>query len=176
MELDVSAFEALFKVNYSSLCLTAIRIINDKAIAEDIVQDVFLQIWKKRDVLKIEGSLKAYLHKSVINQSLNYHTKQKSSLLREQIHYHETNEAINTVEQKIFSRDTEIKINQIINSLPEGCRRIFILSRFEQMSYKQIAETLEISVKTVENQMSKALKILRENLYIIILLTFLMGT
>lgn len=173
MELDISAFEALFKLHYSSLCLTAIRITGDKAIAEDMVQEVFLQVWKKRETIQIESSLKAYLHKSVIHQSLNYHRQQKALIERQQIHFLDRDEDINPIEQQIFSKDTQTKIDQVINCLPEGCRRVFVLSRFEQMSYKQIASTLNISVKTVENQMVKALKVLRAHLLVLIFIFFL---
>lgn len=176
MELDNSEFEILFKANYAPLCLTAIRILGDKTIAEDIVQEVFLQLWKKRETLNIESSLKSYLHKAVINQSLNYHAKEKALLKREEIHFNEVNEDINTTEQKIFLSESQNKVDTVINSLPEGCRRIFILSRFEYMTYKQIAERLNISVKTVENQMMKALKILRTHLSSFIFLIFLFRT
>lgn len=170
--MTVSDFETLFKANYSALCLTAVRIVRDKDLAEDVVQEVFLQIWNKRETLQVPSSLKAYLHKAVINHSLNYHAKQKSVLKREEFYHNETASDINTTEQKIFSEETQNRIDQVIDSIPEGCRRVFILRRHENLSYKQIAETLDISVKTVENHITKALRILRANLNIIILLFF----
>lgn len=176
MKLNVSEFETLFKANYADLCLTAIRIVRDKDIAEDVVQEVFLQIWKKRDDLDFQISLKAYLHKSVINHSLNYHARQKSVLKREETYHQETALDVNDTEQKVFSQETQQRIDQVINSIPEACRRVFVLSRHENLSYKQIAETLDISVKTVENHITKALRILRTNLNMIILIFFFFST
>jgi RNA polymerase sigma-70 factor (ECF subfamily) len=172
MKLNRSEFEVLFKNNYNSLCQTALRIINDNAIAEDLVQDVFCKLWEKQEQLKIETSLKAYLHKSVINQALNYHKKEQASLTRNNIYALETYHQNNPTEQLVFAKDTKNKIDLIVNSLPEGCRRIFILNRFEKQSYKEIANALDISIKTVDNQVTKALKILRSHLLSIIFLIF----
>lgn len=167
MELNRSEFEVLFRSNYHSLCQTALRIIGNIAVAEDLVQDVFCKLWERQQQLKIESSLKAYLHKSVINQALNYHKKEQSTFKRNDIYASETYHPHNPTEQLIFSKETKHRIDLIINSLPEGCRRIFILSRFEKQSYKEIAENLNISVKTVENQIAKALKTLRMHLHLV---------
>jgi RNA polymerase sigma-70 factor (ECF subfamily) len=172
MELNRSEFEALFKNNYNSLCQTALRIIGDTTIAEDVVQDVFCKLWEKQVQLKIETSLKAYLHKAVINQALNHHKKEQALLKRDDIYALETYHQNNPTEQMLFAKDTKNKIDLIVNSMPEGCRRIFILNRFEKQSYKEIANTLNISIKTVENQMAKALKILRSHLLSILFLIF----
>lgn len=175
MELNRQEFEALFKNNYASLCRTALRIIGDSLIAEDLVQDVFCKFWEKQKNLNIEISLTAYLHKAVINRALNHHKKEKASVKRDDIYATEIYEDSNTTEQLVFAKDVKNKIDLVINSLPEGCRRVFILSRFEKQSYKQIAETLNISVKTVENQIAKALKILRSHLLFILFIIFLMN-
>lgn len=172
MALNRTEFEFLFKSNYASLCHTALRIICDPIIAEDLVQDVFCKLWEKQENLKIEISLKAYLHKAVINQALNYRKKETASIKRDDIYAYDNNKDGNTTEQLIFTKETTNKIDLIINTLPEGCRRVFILSRFEKQSHKQIAESLNISIKTVENQITKALKVLRQHLHFIFLIIF----
>src|SRR5690606_1521159 len=103
---------------------------------------------------------------------LNYQKKEQTTLKRNDIYASETYQDINPTEQLLFAKDTKNKIDFIINSLPEGCRRIFILNRFEKQSYKEIAQKLNISRKTVDNQITKALKILRSHLHSIIFLIF----
>lgn len=168
--LDISGFEALFQVNYQPLCVTAYRIVQDKDVAEDIVQDIFEKLWEKRESLTINSSLKAYLIQSAINQSLNYLKKNKNALSRESFYSSAADENANTTEQAIALKEVSRRADQAIRALPDACRTVFILSRYEQMSYKQIAEKLNISVKTVENQMTKALKHLRRYLLTFVLL------
>jgi len=170
--LDISGFEALFQVNYRPLCATAYRIVQDRDVAEDIVQDVFFKLWEKKDTLIISTSLKAYLFQSVINQSINYNKKYQNSLSRE-IHFGiETGGDINTISQDMDYKETSIRVEAAIKALPEACRTVFVLSRYEHYSYKDIARHLDISVKTVENQMTKALKHLRRWILLLFALVF----
>lgn len=159
--LDISGFEALFQVNYRALCATSYRIVQDRDAAEDIVQDIFFKLWEKKDILTINTSLKAYLFQSAINQSINYNKKYKNSLSREGIFNAELGSETDFTSQQMDFKETSIRVDAAIKALPEACRTIFVLSRYEQLSYKEIAKQLEISVKTVENQMTKALKHLR---------------
>mgnify|MGYP003574954400 CR=1 FL=1 len=159
--LDISGFEALFQVNYQALCASSYRIVQDRDIAEDIVQDVFYRLWEKRDSLVITSSLKAYLFQSTINQSLNYIKKYKNALKREDLYGSETMDDINDVEQAMALKEVNQRVEAAVKALPEACRMVFVLSRYDQLSYKEIASKLDISVKTVEGQMSKALKHLR---------------
>ncbi|WP_207427771.1 RNA polymerase sigma-70 factor [Pedobacter sp. SYSU D00535] len=170
---DISSFEALFQVNYASLCATSYRIVQDRDIAEDIVQDVFVKLWEKKDEIKITTSLKAYLFQSTINQSLNYLKKYKNSLNRETAFGRETGVDINSTEQIMALKEVSRRVDEVVEALPDACRTVFILSRYEQLSYKAIAEKLNISVKTVENHMTKALKYLRKHLLFISLLILL---
>jgi len=154
------AIDLIFR-QYHKIChISAIRIVKDKHVAEDIVQDVFLELWKKRGRYVINTALKAYLRRSVVNRSLNYIRDLK-------IVFDEEDKIPNTSvreEGALKGLETEelgIKINEAINRLPERCRIVFTLSRFEEMTYQQIADQLNISIKTVENQISKALKQLR---------------
>lgn len=155
-----AAFERVFKLYFKNLHAYAYTFIKEDIIAEEIVQNVFFRIWEKRDQLQIDDSLKAYLYRSVHNESLNHikHQKVKSSF---QEHYSNHAETSNDASATMIASELEIQIQKAINELPQQCRIIFQLSRFEQLKYQQIADQLNISVKTVENQMGKALKVMR---------------
>jgi RNA polymerase sigma-70 factor (ECF subfamily) len=157
-------FESLFKKWYSVLCPFVFRIVRDNEIAQDLVQDVFVKLWEKREQIEINTSVKSYLFKACMNAALNHEAARKK--------YKVTNDESITLslsdagstDEGLHVSELQKKINEAIDTLPPACRSVFILSRFEEMSYKEIASTLEISVKTVENQMGKALKILRVQL------------
>ena len=167
---DPSVIEHLFKSHYSPLCRTVYKIVRSQQVAEDIVQEVFLKLWNKREELEINVSLKSYLFRSAINTSLNFigQSKKLEFLEEEDLNVLSHND----VENNYDFLETEKNIKEAIDTLPPACRSVFILSRFEELSYKEIADTLQISVKTVENQMGKALKVLREKLknYIVMLM------
>ena len=136
-------------------------LLNDRNAAQDIVQDVFCTVWEKKDQLQITTSLKSYLFRMVINQSLNSFKKNKAQLSHETLYTCYLNNEEDTTTNEIDFKETEKRIEKTINSLPPACRLVFVPSRYEQFSYKQIATELNISVKAVENQMMKALKSLR---------------
>jgi RNA polymerase sigma-70 factor (ECF subfamily) len=169
---DKSSLEALFKTHYQSLCKTAYRILRDKDLAEDIVQDVFCKLWEKNITLGVKDSILPYLHKTVINRSLNSLRGQINRNSRENKFGNTFYEERNFTEDLLFTKDLTIKINQIIDELPPACRMVFVLNRFEHLKYKEISEKLNISVKTVENQMVKALKHIRANLISLCLTIF----
>ncbi|WP_299460421.1 RNA polymerase sigma factor [uncultured Microscilla sp.] len=169
--------QILFDTFYVSLCKTVNRIVHNTTITEDIVQDVFLKIWQKRGDLNIQISLKAYLHKMAINAALShlrkkYNTSSIDDASPQQISKHAFKEVAT---EKMEFKELEHQVNEAINELPPKCREVFILSRYEELSYKEIAQQMGISPKTVENQMSKALKHLRKKLaaYIKNILLFL---
>lgn len=158
--------QVLFDTFYVSLCKTVNRIVHNTIITEDIVQDVFLKIWQKRFDLNIQISLKAYLHKMAINAALShlrkkYNTSSIDDATPQQMKKHAHKE---TAVQNLEFEELETQVNAAINELPPKCREVFILSRYEELSYKEIASEMGISPKTVENQMSKALKHLRKKL------------
>lgn len=156
-----AAFEKIFKMYFKNLHAFAYTFTKDDVIAEEMVQNVFFKIWEKKDQLQIDDSLKAYLYKSVHNESLNHlkHLKIKTSF---QIQYSGNMESSNQdASNQMMASELEDKIQKAINELPQQCRTIFQMSRFEQLKYQQIADQLNISIKTVENQMGKALKVLR---------------
>lgn len=155
-------FEQLFKEHFKSLYAYAFTILKNEAIAEETVQNVFYKIWEKKVPEHIQTSLKAYLYKAVYHESLNYLKHQKIRA-RYQMHVmHQPNHhSDQAASRKILVKELEEKLRQAMNALPQQCRTIFQLSRFEGLKYQEIADQLGISVKTVENQMGKALKQLR---------------
>lgn len=167
MDLDnirtftISAYQELFMIHYKALTLTAYRLLNDTNAAEDIVQDVFCKLWEKKEQLQLTTSLKSYLFQMVINQSLNYLKKNKAQHNRETLYSTYLNNEEDTTTNEINFKETGKRIEHAINNLPPACKVVFVLSRYEQFSYKQIASALNISVKAVENHMVKALKSLR---------------
>ncbi len=158
-----AAFELIFEHYYKYLCLVVYRMISDRNLAEDIVQEVMHDFWKKHKNIQIKTSIKAYLHRSTINKTLN-HIRDKKIIFEEEEQLSAVKSKEADIDQLISAKELQKSINEAIKALPERCRIIFSLSRYEELSYKEIAEKLEISVKTVENQISKALRILRKAL------------
>ena len=161
---DEKVFEQVFKTHFKALHLYAYTILKDDAIAEEMVQNVFFKLWEKKEQLDIQTSLKAYLYKAVYHESLNYLKHQKVKSVHHAYAMHSTDHTSNLAEKKLLQGELENKLQMAMNDLPEQCRTIFQLSRFEELKYREIADTLGLSVKTVENQMGKALKILRSKL------------
>ncbi|PKQ60487.1 hypothetical protein BZG02_19230 [Labilibaculum filiforme] len=160
---NLQEFEKLFKAFYPSLCNYALRFVKDTNQAEEIVQELFCQLWETRKNLKIHTSLKAYLYKATYFNSLQVLRKRGVKTQYEEYiktHKPESSLPINSVEEKeIYS----IVQNTLAN-LPERCSQIFKMSRFEGLKYQEIAIKLSVSVKTVEANMGKALKAFRKNL------------
>lgn len=157
-------YEDLFRTYYTSLCYFAQKYISDLDSCKEIVHNVFVTIWEKREEFDFEKSAKSYLFTSVYNRCLNHLRNQKkfvdggdsspTDFLSDQ--------SVN--QDHLEAAELESKIWATIDLLPEKCREIFILNRFEEKKYSEIAGQLNISVKTVEAQMSKALRTLREHL------------
>lgn len=173
-------YEELFKTYFSSLCYFAQKYIADLDTCKEVVHTVFVNVWEKRDVFNFDKSAKSYLFTAVYNRSMNYIRDQKK------FKNSESGEPLDArvgggaeYYDHLEAAELESRIWKIINSLPERCKEVFVLNRFEGEKYAGIAARLGISVKTVETQMSKALKILREqlreyiHLFIFILIKFL---
>lgn len=163
---ETKFIELLFKQYYSPLCRTVNRIVNDTDAAEDLVQDVFMKVWNNRQTLEINYSFKSYLYRSAINSALNYLEKNKKKTALEDSAY--SMPAGTEADDQLHFEEVQQRVKEATEALPPACKTIFVLSRHENMSYKEIAEALQISPKTVENQMGKALKHFREylNVYI----------
>lgn len=156
-------FEHLFKSHFKALHAYAFTILKEEMMAEEIVQNVFCRLWEKREQIEINQSAKAYLYRSVYNESLNYLKHQKVKVTYQK--HAARNEDMETHSAaKTEYKELQFHLANALNELPEQCRTIFQMSRFEELKYREIASELGLSVKTVENQMGKALKILRTKL------------
>jgi RNA polymerase sigma-70 factor (ECF subfamily) len=155
-------FENLFRTYFQALSQYASSIIHSPEDGEEIVQDLFFQVWEKRQQLHITSSLKSYLYRSVRNRCLNFIKHQKVREKYRQEAIQQFSEAVKETDEE--SPELAEKIQNAIASLPARCREVFELSRFEGLKYREIADVMEISPKTVEVQMGKALKTLREEL------------
>lgn len=176
-EGDETVFEMIFKTYYEPLCNYAFTFILDRDEAEEIVQATFLNVWEKRGTIAIETSLKAYLYRAIRNSCLNAikHTNIKRKHAAETVFV--SDKSHEAVSQSVISSELDQKIGDALMVLPEQCRLVFRMSRFEDLKYAEIAEQLNISIKTVENQIGKALKIMREELkeYLPILIILMNG-
>ena len=160
---DQGAFDEIFREWYAGLVRAAESMLRDRAVAEEIVQDVMLELWRRRASLDPHGSPKAYLYQSTRNRALNHlrhlQVQRKSVVLMDRS---EARDA--SAPSQLTAKEMEGALREGLASLPPRCREVFELSRVRGLKYSEIAETLEISVKTVEAQMGKALRILREHL------------
>ena len=155
--------ELIFKTYYTFVCHVLYRIIPDENTVEDIAQDVFFELWKKRTQIDFVTSLKAYLRRAARNRALNHIRDQRMAFAEESdMPALPTNDP--TINQILAAEELKQQIDEAVDSLPERCRLVFVLSRFENMSYREIADNLDISIKTVEHQIAKALKSLRQAL------------
>lgn len=158
---DVKAFEALFHHYYGFLCAYAFKYTNNHHAAEEIVQDLFVEIWEKRAQLTIRTSLKSYLFQSVRNRCLNLFQHQKTRTTFAEKFRSEFNPVSDEEFVEINLAD---KIEKAIDSLPEKRREVFRLSREEGLKYREIAQKLNLSIKTVETHMALAIAALRDKL------------
>jgi len=155
--------EQIFRQYYAYVCQAVYRILPDESLVEDLCQEVFLELWRKRSRIEVKSSLRAYLRRAAVNRTLNYIRDQKITFDESNETFQFPSRIVGAV-QEIEAQELEKLIDLAIDQLPERCRLVFVLSRFHNMAYKQIADELNISVKTVENQISKALKYLRQML------------
>ncbi|HTI90802.1 MAG TPA: RNA polymerase sigma-70 factor [Puia sp.] len=155
-------FEQVFKSHFKGLHSYACTIMRDPMPAEEIVQNIFLKLWEKKEEITIKENISVYLYRAVHNESLNYlrHRKVRSAYQSYAMRQHKQTEQEKPAE-KVVMKELEKKLEGALQELPEQCRTIFQMSRFEDLKYREIADRLGLSVKTIENQMGKALKLLR---------------
>jgi RNA polymerase sigma-70 factor, ECF subfamily len=153
-------FETLFREQFSPLCNLAYTVVKDTDVAKDIVQQVFLSLWQKRTELNIHTSSKSYLCRAVVNTAIN-HISRKKKLITLDHNIKEPAAEEDTPSTSATTETLDIKVRLAINELPPVCQKVFTLSRFSDLTNKEIACELNISVKAVEKHISKALKTLR---------------
>ncbi len=168
---DQKAFESLFRSYFGQLLQYAKEILKDHDMAQEMAEEAFVKLWENREKLNINTSLRAYLFRSIYNQCINHfkHQKIKDKYTLYFKHYIEPQQYNNAYSfdfplSHILNKEIEDLIERSINKLPQQCREIFIMSRYEDMRNDKIAEVLGVSVSTVKTQISRALVKLRKDL------------
>lgn len=171
---DQTAFELLFHFYYSGLVLFSTQFTTDRNEAEEIVQDFFVKFWQRHAQISLTESLKSYFFLSVKNSSLNFlkHKKVEETYIRKMTEMADRHLAYDP--DLYVDSELQEKVKQAIDLLPEKCREVFVMSRLRGMRNDDIAAELNISKRTVETQISKALKVLRVELkdYVALLILF----
>lgn len=163
---DIKTFEKLYNKHFHKLLTYAFRILKDEFLSEEVVQDVFLKIWQKRDSIKINGSISGYLYSATHNFAINAAIQQKTNknkvnqIVSEEIWRQIQNSFVVTdhVSKNIEEEEIESKVRSIIETLPKQCKTVFKLSRFENLTNEEIAEKLNISKHTVRAHLYHALE------------------
>lgn len=168
---EPEAFRQLFDEYFSPLCLYALRFTRDRSSAEEVVHETFVKLWEHREHIGITESLSGYLYKSVQNTALNYLKKEQiknkyseayaERLKRAEEYFTVTQESGLSI---ILAKELELQILEAVDSLPEQCRDIFKLSRFGGLKNQEIAEKKQVTLNTVQKQISIALEKLRKSL------------
>lgn len=154
-------FETIFKTHFKELHAYVYSFLKDWDVAEEVVQELFLKLWEKGKLPDFQVSIRSYLYKSAYHNSLNYLRREKVHLQYQTRTAYALKDESDSAANNLHLNEAQNKLSSALNKLPERCRTIFHMSRFEELKYRQIAEQLGISIKTVETQMVKALKVLR---------------
>lgn len=181
---DKKRFEVFYKKYYRPLFTVAYRYVGNTEIAEEIVHDVFITIWNKADQLNIQSSMKSYLFRSIVNSSLNHIKKEKTKSEKQSAYeiavgqeLDNVGDETNEVEEKLLKG-----LEDALELLPDKCKQVMYLSRFGKLKQQDIADQMEISIKTVKNHLTYGFKKLREHLekhqqltiWVMLLLKFIM--
>lgn len=156
-------YRFIYLQHYNNLCVYLCSYTNNEQLVEDIVQNVLLKLWEKRRDINIHTSIKNYLYRAVYNTFIDDYRKTKRINEKlETIRFNGLNELIENDKQ--LEEERLIILRKALDSLPPKCKEILLLSKFEGYKYREIAEHLNISIKTVENQIVKAFKVLRKEI------------
>ena len=161
---DEEALSILYKKYWETMYLAAYNLVKNKEVCEDIVQEIFINIWNKREKLEIKVSLKSYIYTSTIYKIYDYFRKNNNVIKVELLENFDKRLEFSNPETKLIHKELLEYIDAVIEDLPEKCKITFKLSREKQLSHKEIAEKLNISPRTVEGHIAKAIKILKSSL------------
>lgn len=160
---DEEAFDEVFRAYYPALVGLAEGVLRHRAVAEEVAQDVMLELWRRRETLAVEESLRAYLFQATRNRAFN-HLRHRKVEQRGEPHARGESVTPAAADAHLVEDEIGVAVRRAVSELPDRCREVFELSRVHGLKYAEIAATLGISIKTVEAQMGKALKTLRERL------------
>ena len=160
---EEGAFDSVFRAYYPDLVRMAESIIRERALAEEIAQEVMLELWRRRESLQVEQTFRAYLIRSTRNRALN-HIRHERVVAREAASAALESRSSPSAEDEVLGLEFERAVRDAIGGLPDNCREVFLLSREQGLKYAEIAGVLEISIKTVEKRMGQALTELRQRL------------
>jgi RNA polymerase sigma-70 factor (ECF subfamily) len=160
---DQAAFDAIFRAHYPHLVAFVERMLRQRAVAEDIAQDVMLELWRRRETLVVQDSLRAYLFQAARNRAYN-HTRHLKIEEKSEPELVGEGSVGHRGDAYLVEEEIEVALRFAVGELPPRCREVFELSRVHGMRYAEIATALGISIKTVESQMGKALALLRDRL------------
>ena len=168
---DEKALNEIYLIYWQELFLSAYNVLKDKAACEDIIQDLFLQLWQKRDTLRID-SLRAYLFTAV---RYIVFRQIRTGKVRSEL-FDAIGERMDMIpaDALLEEREMNLQVARAVAALPEKCREVYKLSREEELSHKEIASKLNISTKTVENQITIALKRVRSSLNTFVMLFYML--
>jgi len=160
---DEGAFDSLFRTHYPHLVRMGESIVRERSLAEEIAQEVMLELWRRRESLQVEQGFRAYLIRATRKRALN-HVRHQQVVAREAAAAALEIRSFPSGEDEMLSGELETAIRQAIDEMPEKPREVFQLSREQGLKYIEIASALDISVKTVEKRMGQALAHLRDKL------------
>lgn len=160
---DRNALQIVFKTYYPVVCKSILRYVRDPNLSEDLAQEVFIRFWNKRHKIQINSSLGAYLKRMGINEALA-HLRSNKHFDMDEFTLESLKETDESAEEQFLYGELKEHITDAINQLPPKCQAVFKMSRYDEMTYREISTNLGISIKTVENQMGKALRVLRASL------------
>jgi len=181
---DKKRFEVFYKKYYRPLFTVAYRYVGNTEIAEEIVHDVFITIWNKADQLNIQSSMKSYLFRSIVNSSLNHIKKEKTKSEKQSAYEIAVGQELDNVGDETNEAEEKLLkgLEDALELLPDKCKQVMYLSRFGKLKQQDIADQMEISIKTVKNHLTYGFKKLREHLekhqqltiWVMLLLKFIM--
>ncbi|NHA02799.1 RNA polymerase sigma-70 factor [Mucilaginibacter sp. HC2] len=159
---DISSFEHFYKVNYKKLHLVSFRYTNDHEQSEEIVHDIFLKIWDNLELLSSIKNIEAYLFRSVVNASLDFIKKSKRTVSLQKT-FLENSETIEWEENNFDELENRLKlVEKAVEQLPPICKKVLLMSKYDKLKQQEIADTLNISIKTVKNHLTYGYKKIKE--------------